>query len=168
MKQYSIFPRYFTYYRRLLCLLQSWALYSCPYCVLSLIQLMVVCEWGTVFSYFLCICPFDQILVTPVCPPLFQTPGTLRMDQRPLLGNLLRTHLIYLPGNIHYDLKFVIPRTSEVLSQLSKTTHIFYQVYFIYLSKANNIKTASDSQSRGKFKGNIPCSFSFPPFGAGD
>lgn len=69
MKQYSIFPRYFTYYRRLPCLLQSWALHSCPHCLLSLIQLMVVCEWGTVFSYFLCICPFDQILVTPVCPP---------------------------------------------------------------------------------------------------
>lgn len=116
MKQYSIFPRYFTYYRRLPCLLQSWALHSCPHCVLSLIQLMVICEWGTVFSYFLCICPFNQILVTPVCPPLFLDTRDIKDGLETPPGEFAEVSLNIPAWKYPLRLEVLIPRTSEVLS----------------------------------------------------
>lgn len=60
--------------------MQFWGLYSCPHCVLSLVELMVAYEWGTVFSYFLHVCPSHQTLVTPVCPPPFLEARDIRVE----------------------------------------------------------------------------------------
>lgn len=49
-------------------------------CLLSLIQLMVICECRPVFRYSVRIHPFNQMLVIPACPALMLDTGDIKMN----------------------------------------------------------------------------------------